>query len=218
MKNRLQDSTLRDYQSRVKSDMAAARSYSHRKESKHRAEMALIEKGLVSATGIGTALDAPCGVGRAAIFMAQKGINTTGVDLGKAAVEVAIEKAKDAGVNVDFNVGDIENLIFDNMAFDAVLCFRLYHHFPDDSARDPIVASLCRVARRYVLISYLSPYAYTSIKRRLRKSLGGKPSKQYTTRPGELASKFSKHGFKLIRDIPQARFRHTLHLAIFERV
>ena len=74
--------------------MVAARSYTHCKESKHRAEMALIERGLDSVSRIGAALDAPCGVGRATALMAQRGIKTTGVDLGRAAIEVDRNKFK----------------------------------------------------------------------------------------------------------------------------
>jgi len=214
---KMRNSFSEDHKNRIKHDMTSALSYTQRRESKHRAEMALIERSLHSFSDVKTVLDAPCGVGRATVLMAQKGMKATGIDLGEAAVYVARKKAKEAGVNLEFQQGDITNLNFNDMTFDAVLCFRLYHHFPDDSSREPIIAELCRVAQKYVLISYLSPYAFTSIKRSVRSLMGGKLSRQYTTKLGDLENKFNGHGFGLVRDIPQARFRHTLHLAIFKR-
>ena len=71
---------------RVKFDAESARTYSQRKNGKHRQEMAMIEEAMRHVQGVTRMLDAPCGVGRAAIWLAQQGINVTGVDLGDAAL------------------------------------------------------------------------------------------------------------------------------------
>lgn len=205
------------YKTRVKNDMATAIAYTKRKPAKHKAEMNTIFKALEYTDNVTSVLDAPCGVGRAAIALSKKGYNPTGVDLGNGAVEVARHQAEIAGIDVTFEQGDIRNLPFESEMFDAILCFRLYHHFADDVIRQEIIDELCRVSKKYVLISYLSPYAYTSIKRLIRAKLGGKASRQYTTKISDLTNNFEKHNFRLIKDIPQFRFVHTLHVAVFKK-
>lgn len=205
------------YKNRVKNDMATAIAYTKRKPSKHKAEMHTIFKALQYTEQVTSILDAPCGVGRATIALTKKGYSATGIDLGKSAVKVARDQARISGVDATFEYGDITHLPYNSGTFDATLCFRLYHHFPDDNIRSEIVAELCRVSKKYVLISYLSPYAFTSIKRKIRTKLGGKLSRQYTTQLSDLIQKFESHNCELIKNVPQFKFIHTLHIAVFKK-
>lgn len=204
---------------RVKQDLGVAENYGKRKLEKHFAEMKLIERGtsLLDQT-TKNVLDAPCGVGRATIFLASKGYQSIGLDLGIGAVEVAKRKVLEAGVEATIVQGDILSMMFPDHHFDGVLCFRVYHHFPDELMRAQLISELCRVAKRYVLISYFSPLSVTSLKRKLRSSLGLKTSKQHATSLSSIEQKFQQHGFSLVADIPQQRFIHTLHLAVFESI
>jgi hypothetical protein len=68
-----------------------------------------------------------------------------------------------------------------------------------------------------VLISYLSPWSYTSAQRLLKKRLGIKYSVQNITPLAEIHGYFKRHGFSLVKDFAQARFVHSLHLAVFRR-
>jgi hypothetical protein len=77
---------------------------------------------------------------------------------------------------------------------------------------------LCRVARKYVAMSYFSPASVTSVKRTLRAAFGGKKSEKHSTPLGEVEGYFAKAGFRLVRDFAQLPWVHTMHLALFERV
>ncbi|MDH3242631.1 MAG: class I SAM-dependent methyltransferase [Alphaproteobacteria bacterium] len=205
-----------NYKQRIKHTRQAAESYTRRKQSKHDAEMSLIRSALDHLDGVETFLDAPCGTGRATIMLTRLGYRTTGVDLGDAAVAVAKQKVKEAGVVADIEKADLEHLPYDEDSFDATLCFRLYHHFPNDQIRRRAISALCRVSKKYVLISYFSPLSPTSVRRRLRASLFNKNSRQVATSLSSIKDLFHEQDYHLVKNIPQRRFLNTLHLAVFK--
>ncbi|MFA6636785.1 MAG: class I SAM-dependent methyltransferase [Candidatus Omnitrophota bacterium] len=58
-------------------------------------------------------LDVGCGTGRHSIELTKRGYNVTGVDLSENQIERAREKAKKAGLTIDFQTQDARNLPFD---------------------------------------------------------------------------------------------------------
>ncbi len=66
-------------------------------------------------------LDVACGTGNAAIPAAAAGADVTGVDLTPRMLEVARQRAADAGVEVAWTEGDAEDLPFEDGRFDVVL-------------------------------------------------------------------------------------------------
>src|SRR5262249_29223590 len=66
-------------------------------------------------------LDVGCGTGVVAITAARIGARVTGVDLTPALLQRARENAHIAGVEIDWREGDVENLTFNDGAFDVVL-------------------------------------------------------------------------------------------------
>jgi len=58
-------------------------------------------------------IDIGCGTGRHAIELTKRGYNVTGVDLSENQIKRAREKAREAGVTVDFQTQDARNLPFD---------------------------------------------------------------------------------------------------------
>jgi SAM-dependent methyltransferase len=66
-------------------------------------------------------LDVGCGTGVVAVTAARLGAHVTGLDLTPALLERARENSHIAGVKIDWREGDIENLPFDDGAFDVVL-------------------------------------------------------------------------------------------------
>jgi len=68
-------------------------------------------------------IDIGCGTGRHAIELKKRGYNVTGVDLSEDQIKRAREKAKEAGVTIDFQIQDARNLSFDG-GFDlaVMLC------------------------------------------------------------------------------------------------
>ena len=162
-----------DYRQRIKHSSERAEKYQHRRMRKHQAEMQLIERALQALPPLHSVLDAPCGVGRASMLLAARGYAVTGVDLGEGALLAARSAVAEADADVIIERADLEQLPYADVGFDACLCFRFIHHLPTDALRQRIIAELCRVSRKYVLISYLSPVSVTSLRRSMAEQFRG---------------------------------------------
>jgi 2-polyprenyl-3-methyl-5-hydroxy-6-metoxy-1,4-benzoquinol methylase len=206
-----------EHRQRIKHTIEKAEKYQKRKEGKHQAEMALIHRALPLLKEVRTILDAPCGVGRATVMLAKEGYEVTGIDLGEGALELARKAVAAANVKAVIEKQDLVKLDYADDQFDAVLCFRLIHHLPTPQHREEIIAELCRVAKRYVLISYLSPLSLTSVKRKLKTRLGIRQTVQHVTPLAELQGYCKQQGYRLSKDLAQSLLVHSLHLALFER-
>jgi len=66
-------------------------------------------------------LDVACGTGNTAIPEARKGADVTGVDIASNLIEQARERAEAEGVKAKFDVGDVEDMPYEDEAFDAVV-------------------------------------------------------------------------------------------------
>ena len=98
-------------------------------------------------------LDVGTGTGRAAIALARRGAEVTGVDASQEMLQVADRRAREAGVRVTFVRGDAHDLEFPDRSVDEVVCLRVLMHTPDWRRS---LAELCRVADRRVVIDYPS--------------------------------------------------------------
>jgi len=76
-------------------------------------------------------LDVGTGTGFLALILAELGHEVVGVDLSRGMLEVAREKVRKAGIDVEFRLGDAENLPFSDASFDAVICRHLLWTLPD---------------------------------------------------------------------------------------
>lgn len=88
----------------------------------------------------GTALDAACGTGRHAGYLASLGHKVTGVD--SSAEMLAIARAKIPGA--EFREGDLHQLPVPDHYADAVVCALALSHVPDLA---PVLAEFARVLR-----------------------------------------------------------------------
>ena len=66
-------------------------------------------------------LDVACGTGVVAVTCARRGARTTGLDLTPELLARARENAEIAQVDVDFHLGDVEELPFEDAMFDVVV-------------------------------------------------------------------------------------------------
>ena len=82
---------------------------------------------LESRPAAGRAIDLGCGTGTNVITMARMGWQVTGVDFVPKAIDLAREKARKAGVNVDLRVGDVTRLDGINGPFDFALDLGCFH-------------------------------------------------------------------------------------------
>src|SRR5438034_1320778 len=65
-------------------------------------------------------LDLACGTGAVSEGAARRGADVTGIDLAPALIETAKERAQDQGLEIDYRVGDCENLAVEDGAFDKL--------------------------------------------------------------------------------------------------
>ena len=73
-------------------------------------------------------LDLCCGAGTNPVYLAERGFDVTALDISDRAVELTIEKACQAGVNVNTLIGDFVSLPFTDEKFDFVFDFGCFHH------------------------------------------------------------------------------------------
>lgn len=66
-------------------------------------------------------LDVACGTGNLALPAARAGADVTGIDIAPNLIEQANAKAKAEGLNATFEVGDAEDLPYEDASFDAVI-------------------------------------------------------------------------------------------------
>ncbi len=193
----------------------AAERYQRRKTAKHEAEMALVRRAFADLPK-GTVLDVPCGGGRVALQLAELGHTATAADLspGMQAIAQQAFDARKLGIRADLQ--DVGKMSYPDRHFDAVISFRLFHHFARTDTRRKAVAELCRVARTHVALSYFSPWSFTALKRFFQRRLAGKTTKFHTPL-SEVAGYFHEAGYELVRDHAQLRGIKTLHLAVFRR-
>ena len=204
---------------RVKSDPVSAELYTRRRPAKHRFEMRMVAEAfsMLPANSVESVLDAPCGVGRLSLWLGQHGYQVTAVDLGEAAVRFTRDLLAENDIPAEVRCQDIFNLSYVDGAFDAVVCFRLLHHFENADDQEALITELCRVSSKHVVVSYFSPYSITSLRRKLRKRLRGTPVKQNPNSLQEVEQLFSSQGFKLLGRVKRSGILHSLQVAVFAR-
>jgi ubiquinone/menaquinone biosynthesis C-methylase UbiE len=116
---------------------------------------------------VGSLLDIPCGSGRFSIHLARKGYAVSAADYSEYMLELTRETARATKLSFPVFKADVENLALADRQFESVLCFRIFHHFPEAAIRQRVAAEICRVAEKHVAISYFSPYSFSSLKREL---------------------------------------------------
>lgn len=91
-------------------------------------------------------LDAPCGHGRLANLLAERGMNVTGVDATPEFINLGREDAMERGVEVDYRIGDLRDLGVDG-PFDAVVCWFTSFGYFDDDGNQEVLDEFARVLR-----------------------------------------------------------------------
>jgi len=92
------------------------------------------------------ALDIGCGAVREAIFLAQQGFNTIGIDLSKEALKIASERAMEEEVQIDWRHGNVLNLPVEDKSVDFINdrgCF----HTVSENERDQFAREMDRVLK-----------------------------------------------------------------------
>jgi SAM-dependent methyltransferase len=92
----------------------------------------------------GAVLDAGCGTGENALFVASLGLSVLGIDVAETALAIARQKADQRGIEVEFAPADAFHLERLGRKFETVLDCGLFHAFDRDE-RSRYTASLASV-------------------------------------------------------------------------
>ncbi len=83
-----------------------------------------------------TVLDVGCGAGAEAAFLAHLGFRAIGVDTSVEAIEIAVGRAAEAGVEVDFHVADATDLPLAGASVDFAIDRGCFHVIARDRRRN----------------------------------------------------------------------------------
>ena len=89
-------------------------------------------------------LDAATGTGAVAILAAQRGAEVVGQDIAPVLIDTARARASEAGATVQFEVGDAEDMTYDDASFDVVTSTCGVMFAPDHAA---VAGELARVTK-----------------------------------------------------------------------
>ena len=99
-------------------------------------------------------LDLACGTGAVAELAAARGAEVTGVDLSPGLIETASQRAAEQGLEIDYRVGDAENLDLEDASFDAVSSTLGIMFAPDHEAAARELARVTRPQGRICLANW----------------------------------------------------------------
>ena len=99
-----------------------------------------------AAEGAHSILDLGCGMGRHAVYFAQKGFEVTAVDLSKDAVEFTKKNGEENQVSFACEVADMMKLPFADETFDRVFSYHVISH-QDTEGVQQVVREIARVLK-----------------------------------------------------------------------
>ena len=99
-------------------------------------------------------LDVGCGTGELAMLAAATGASVRGCDLSPALVETAKRQAAERGLDIPFEVGDVESLAYDDGSFDVVSSSVGAIFAPDHARAAEELARVCASGGRLVLTAW----------------------------------------------------------------
>jgi SAM-dependent methyltransferase len=99
-------------------------------------------------------LDLACGTGATAERACAAGAAVTGVDLAPVLVDTAKERAQELGFQIEYLVGDVERLAFDDASFDKVSSTCGIMFAPDHAATAAEIARVTKSGGRIALVNW----------------------------------------------------------------
>lgn len=139
---------------------------------RHLREEASIAKGLSGIPAGSWVLDLPCGAGRMYPLLKRLGYRLTEADASPYMLEHARKNAEQYPHEADeFVVVDAFNTPFEDGRFDAVVCNRLIHHFPEPQVRQQLLRELGRICKGPIVISFFSSLTTDAVKYTLKHAL-----------------------------------------------
>jgi ubiquinone/menaquinone biosynthesis C-methylase UbiE len=102
----------------------------------------------------GNVLEIAIGTGRnLGHYLAE--VRLTGIEFSPAMIEIARQRARQLGREIDLRVGDAQALDFPDASFDTVVCALALCTIPDDRAAVSEVKRVLRPAGRFLLLEHV---------------------------------------------------------------
>lgn len=101
-----------------------------------------------------TYLDLACGTGAVAELAADAGARVTGVDLSPGMIETAKQRAGELGLDIDYRVGDCENLDLPDASFERVSSSCGVMFAPDHTATARELARVTKPGGRLAMVNW----------------------------------------------------------------
>jgi SAM-dependent methyltransferase len=117
-------------------------------------------------------LDLACGTGGVALVAAQTGADVTGLDISADQIEKARAAAVEAGLSIRFDVGDAQELPYEDASFDAVVSAFGMIFAPDHARAAGELARVCRPGARVAITSWPND-AWAQLGEKLRRDYEG---------------------------------------------
>ncbi|MGE3173015.1 MAG: class I SAM-dependent methyltransferase [Planctomycetota bacterium] len=188
-----------------------AADYRDRNPDRTRGELALLARVWPGRPGE-SVLDAPCGTGRLLPFLRQREHRVVQADRALA----MLQQARELGGGTPGALAHALALPFADRAVDGVVMFRFLHHL-DRQAAKAAVAEACRVAGRFVVLSFFHPCSVHHVQRRTADLLARRAPRRHAVTWARLRRWFAAHGFVPVRRAAQLPFVRDLWVAGFER-
>ena len=149
-------------------------------------EKAYIARAFANVPAGARILDLPCGTGRLAEVLLDRGLDVHGVDISPAMLEVARRKLARFGTRFSTQVADVRDLAGGAAeTFEAGMCARVLMHFPL-AQQIEFLAGVAALVRGPLVITHSLSTPYHRFRRDAKRWIGNPPSAGYPITNAEL--------------------------------
>ena len=144
-----------------------------------------------------TVLDVPSGAGRLATALARNGRTIIEMDVALSILCHAKDETSRQGLSASCVLGDAAHLPLCDGAADAVFCNRLLHHILPAEERALVLRELCRVTKRYAVVSFFDYHSFGKVRHWLKRLKGRRPPYEGQPTLSQFRSEVESCGFRL---------------------
>ncbi len=116
-------------------------------------------------------LDLPCGAGRLTECLARHGYQVVAADSSPGMIELArrnwltlVTNEPELSAKATFHIQDVMATAYEDDTFDAVVCNRLIHHYPEPELRQAALRELARICRGPIVVSFFDLWTVDGIR------------------------------------------------------
>jgi 2-polyprenyl-3-methyl-5-hydroxy-6-metoxy-1,4-benzoquinol methylase len=177
----------------------------HRSRKRDNLEEGCIAQGLSRVPKESLVFDLPCGTGKLTWFIRKMGYRVCAADYSESMLDVATQRYPDesgesleGNSDVWFEKQDITAITHPDDAFDATVCNRLLHHFPNPDTRRIMLTELARVTKGPIVVSFFCSASLSAVRFKLKMKLKRlKPERRIPIPLAEFVADVKASGLKV---------------------